>query len=95
MSNSLRYILNMYAHGDTRVCIPITYRTYGTDGEELLAGFCRYENGEIIPCDGDSYSLDDQIIKYSMDLDDDENGNMKMQLTVWYESEWITDDAYQ
>jgi len=29
-----------------------------------------------------------------MKLDNNINGTMQMHLTVWYESEWLTDDCY-
>lgn len=63
---------------------PIVYRTYGPDGEDLLAGYCRHVNGKLISEDGDSYSLDDIICDYCLDYDNDDN----VYLIVWYESEW-------
>lgn len=92
---TLGNILNHYVKDDTDVYIPITYRTIiASDGTDVLAGFCRYENGELISEDGDNYSLEDEIIKYEMKLDNNINGTMQMHLTVWYESEWLTDDCY-
>lgn len=52
--------------------------------EDMLMGYCRYENGNLISLDGDSYCLDDEIVKYEMSKDD--NGNE--YLVVWTESEW-------
>ena len=92
---TLGNILNHYVKNGTDVYIPITYRTIiASDGTDVLAGFCRYENGELISEDGDNYSLEDEIIKYEMKLDNNINGTMQMHLTVWYESEWLTDDCY-
>jgi len=92
---TLGNILNHYVKDGADVYIPITYRTIITsDGTDVLAGFCRYENGELISEDGDNYSLEDEIIKYEMKLDNSINGTMQMHLTVWYESEWLTDDCY-
>lgn len=92
---TLGNILNHYVKNGADVYIPITYRTIITsDGTDVFAGFCRYENGKLISEDGDNYSLEDEIIKYEMKLDNNINGTMQMHLTVWYESEWITDDNY-
>lgn len=92
---TLGNILNHYVKDGTDVYIPITYRTIITSsGDDVFAGFCRYENGELISEDGDNYSLEDEIIKYEMKLDNSINGTMQMHLTVWYESEWLTDDCY-
>ena len=64
----------------------IMYRTYGPNDEDLFAGYCRYKDGELIPEDGDSYSLNDKIIDYKFDYDDDDSP----YLIVWYKSEWIS-----
>lgn len=63
----------------------IEYRTKGPNGEDLFAGECRYKDGELIPCDGDSYSLEDEISHYEIaELPCD-----YQIITVWYESEWV------
>lgn len=63
----------------------IEYRTirylFGRD-IDILHGFCKYINGELISLDGDYYSLNDVIVKYEIYRDD--------WLVVWYESEWIS-----
>lgn len=66
--------------------LEIEYRTYGPNKEDLFAGACRYENGELIPEDGDSYRLTDEIVKSEVT----ETTRGKPLLTVWYESKWIT-----
>lgn len=61
----------------------IEYRTIisiDSDDVDVLAGFCRYEDEQLISEDGDIYSLDDEIRKYMV-----EDG----VLTVWYEGEYI------
>lgn len=65
--------------------LPIIYRTHGPDGEDILAGFCRWESGQLISEDGDSYSLDDEITDYQIELfHDDEEELMSPYLVVWY-----------
>lgn len=62
----------------------ITYRTNGPfEEDDVFAGACSYINGKLKPLDDDSYSLDDEIIKF----EGDDNS-----LTVWYKSEWIYND---
>ena len=71
----------------------ISYRTYCCiDGEirDIFAGGCRYNfaTGELIAEDGDSYSLNDKIIDYSIEVFDPEDENSDSYLCVWYESRW-------
>lgn len=47
---------------------------------DIFAGACRFDNHQLIPLDGDSYSLDDPITRYEVDP-------INQVLTVWYESE--------
>lgn len=56
----------------------VIYRTYGPGGEDLFAGICKYDGEELIPYDGDNYSLDDEIIGLKLD---------SQYLTVWYKTE--------
>ena len=74
----------IYVNGYKDV-IPIMYRTYSPDGEDILAGYCRWERGEVISEDGDTYSLNDEIIKADTwrHVDTD-----IAWLVVWYESKW-------
>jgi len=60
----------------------IEYRTYLPDGTDVLAGYCCYKNNELIPLDGDTYSLNDELLKYS-------TSQTIKYITVWYESKWI------
>ena len=52
--------------------------------EDMLMGYCRYENGNLTSLDGDSYCLDDEIIRHEMSKDDSDNE----YLVVWIENEW-------
>ena len=61
----------------------VIYRTYGPDDEDIFAGICKYDGEQLIPYDGDDYSLDDEII--GLKLDD-------KYLTVWYKYEWLGED---
>ena len=67
--------------------ITIEYRTYTPGGEDILAGYCRWNGMQLISMDGDSYSLDDEITKYEINV----NTHDKILLTVWYESSWVTE----
>lgn len=68
--------------------INIMYRTNSPipEEEDMLFGYCKYENGKLISIDGDSYSLDDMISKYEF-VESDEHKN-SIDLIVWIESEW-------
>ena len=60
----------------------IFYRMFLPTGEDFFAGHCKYENGELISLDGDTYSLKDRILKYKID---DNN------LIVWVDKSWGTE----
>lgn len=87
----LRDVLSKYTGGSEQAeSLPIIYRTHDPYGRDILAGACRWESGELIPEDGDSYSLDDEISDYSMELEFDEEWSaLSPYLVVWYESEWV------
>ena len=73
-------VLEKYGNKD---CV-IEYRTYCTvDSKrtDVLAGMAQYKNKMLISMDGDSYSLNDKLIKEEKIRDD--------WITVWYESRWI------
>ena len=55
----------------------------GIDKEDCLVGYCHYTNGQLIPDDGDDYSLDDEIEKYEID---------DWGLVVWIHAEWMSSD---
>lgn len=83
-------IISLYTGGSKQGSLPIEYRTFDPDGRDILAGACRWESGELIPEDGDYYSLDDEITDYSMELEfDDKESVLRLYLVVWYESEWL------
>lgn len=71
------------------LCIPdqaidtIQYRCYGPapDYEDMMFGYCRWTGKELESIDGDSYSLDDEIIKYEQ-IDEH-------LLIVYFEAQWI------
>lgn len=50
-------------------------------GEDMLFGYCHWTGVNLISADGDSYCLDDEIVKYEFD---EEN----RKLTYWIVSEW-------
>ena len=60
----------------------IEYRTNGPYETDILAGFAKWENGVLIPTDYDNWSVNDEISSYEWE---DKNN-----LTVWYESRWIS-----
>ena len=68
--------------------LKIIVRTYDPFGEDMLFGFCRWENGELISEDGDSYDLDDEVIRFEMTYNP--NKFCEYLLTYWFESEWTT-----
>ena len=70
-----------FEHGE------VEYRTYGPTNEEIWTGSALYDGDDntLVPCDGDSYYMDDVINKFekrSPEGSDD-------YLVVWYESKWI------
>lgn len=48
-------------------------------------GACSYKKGELMPLDGDTYSLDDLYVEYKewVDLEENEVDGGKLILTVW------------
>lgn len=69
---------------DARGCIYVDYRTYTPDGEDIFTGACVITNtGDIVSLDHDTYSMNDEFIKYEIQPGDD---NI---LVCWYESEWL------
>ena len=50
-------------------------------GEDMLLGICKWDGENLIPLDGDSYSLDAEVLKYEYD----ENNNLSYWTpTTWY-----------
>lgn len=62
-------------------CI-IEYRTHTPDGTDVLSGYCKWIKGNLVPMDGDDYSLEDEISNYEI-------SQSVSLITVWYESKWI------
>lgn len=60
----------------------IMYRTNGPEGEDILFGYCAYTGGKLHSLDGDFYSLEDEIIHFFID---EENNN---ELVVYFRSEY-------
>lgn len=61
------------------------YRTWIDNETDILFGYCKYINGELISEDGDIYSLDDEIEAYEYCEDIDE-------LVVWYSATFSESD---
>lgn len=74
------------------LCLPdypidtIQYRCYGPAPEcaDMMFGYCRWTGKELQSMDGDSYSLDDEIIKYEW--------FGEHLLIVYFEAQWIGAD---
>lgn len=49
--------------------------------EDLLLGYCKWDGEKLISLDGDSYSIEDEILKYEYENDG--------SLTYWIISEWV------
>lgn len=82
--STVKEVIEMY--GLINTDCEIEYRTYGPDGEDLLAGYCDYvaEYKDLISRDGDEYSLWDIVFYAEHNVT--EGG--KHLLTVWYLSKW-------
>ena len=81
---TIRMLLNSCVRSQIDIeDMPIEYRTYDEDGNDIFVGICIYKNGELIPVDHDTYSFDDEIEDYQMFHDEEHN---KWKLTVWYTS---------
>lgn len=64
--------------------IYVEYRTYTPDGEDIFTGICTVTSSDkIISLDGDTYSMNDEFIKYAVIPTQLGKG-----LCCWYESEW-------
>lgn len=55
------------------------------DEPDMFFGGCKFINGELIPLDGDTYSLDEIVVRYQKWC----GGDVRNGLTVVVESEWI------
>lgn len=59
----------------------IEVRTNNPFGEDMLFGFCSWTVTDLISEDGDSYYLDEEIVKYEFD-------EKNKELIYWIVSEW-------
>lgn len=62
------------------------------DEQDVFAGYCAYQNEQLVSLDNDSYSLDDEYVKYKefempndTRLKNTEYPKGTICLTVWYE----------
>lgn len=60
--------------------INIMARTTDPWGDDLLFGYCHWTGMELVSDDGDSYSIEEAIVKYEFN---------DYGLTYWFESKWI------
>lgn len=51
-----------------------------TGSEDCLFGYCRWDGKELISEDGDSYFLEEEIVKYEFD---------NYGLTYWIKTGWM------
>ena len=58
------------------------------DGEDMLFGFCSWDGYDLISEDGDSYDLDDEVVKYELHADFSKEN--PYYLIYWFKSEWTT-----
>lgn len=63
----------------------VEYRTNGPTHDEIWVGTAFYNGETLIPYDGDSYFLDDEIDKFEIRHPEGVND----YLVVWYESTWV------
>ena len=70
--------------------LPIQARTNSPfEGEDMLFGFCSWDGENLKSEDGDSYSLDEEVIKYELIVNFYESSYPYI-LTYWFNSEWTT-----
>ena len=60
--------------------INIMARTTDPWGDDLLFGYCHWTGTELVSDDGDSYSVEEEVVKYEFD---------DYGLAYWFESKWI------
>lgn len=49
--------------------------------DDILIGFCQWDGAKLISLDGDSYELDDEIVKYEYEPDG--------SLICWISVTWV------
>lgn len=62
--------------------IPVEYRTYGPDDEDVFSGLAYWDGETLKPVDYDDYSIEDEICDYEF---------LNGLLTVWYKSGWLVE----
>lgn len=62
----------------------IEVRTNNPFSEDILFGFCSWTGTDLISEDGDSYYLDEEIVKYEFD-------KKNKELIYWIKSKWKED----
>lgn len=60
--------------------INIMARTTDPWGDDLLFGYCHWTGTELVPDDGDYYSIEEEIVRYEFN---------DYGLAYWFESQWI------
>ena len=60
--------------------VNIEVRTTDPFGEDILFGYCHWTGTELISDDGDSYSIEEEVVKYEFG---------EFGLIYWFEPEWI------
>ena len=60
--------------------INIMARTTDPYGDDMLFGYCYWTGTELVSDDGDSYSIEEEIVKYEFN---------DYGLAYWFESKWI------
>ena len=68
--------------------LEIKVRTNDPFGGDMFFGLCSWDGKNLKSEDGDSYSLDDEVIKYEIGFDFRED-YYPYYMTYWFESEWI------
>jgi hypothetical protein len=66
--------------------LAIEYRTIHPEYGDILTGSCHWNGTELIPDDGDIYSIEDEIEKYVFIQRYD---GLPDDLTIWYKSDWV------
>lgn len=61
--------------------VDICVRTNAPAGNDMLFGYCHWTGKELISDDGDTYSVEEDVVKYNFNED-------KTKLTYWFKAEW-------
>ena len=66
----LKDVLNEFCNRDFPVIEYRSVRSIDSDDVDYVIGFCKYINCGLVSIDGDSYSLNDPVVKYELFRDD-------------------------